>query len=798
MPHRSRRLVLLALLGLPLAALPSSAAALEFSPPTAAPLPGTPTDAVVTDADLDGDLDVAVGTDSATLRRLALLLNDGSGSFTETAEVPLAEAPGRVAAGDIRGDGRPELFVTLPGSGGVDWWTYVGMSSFVGGGLSLSGTHPGAVGIGDFSGDGLVDAVVADDAAPGSVRLLRGDGSSLLPAPPAFPVGDYPGSIAVADFDEDGRPDFATADTGSNTVTVALAALGNFTPAPGSPHFVGALPNAIATADFDGDGHADLATANRGSNTIAVLLGDGDGGFADAAGSPLAVGTQPESLATGDFNGDGRVDLATVTGGLRVAVLLGDGDGGFAPAVGSPYAVSGFPTGVVAGDLDDDGLDDLVALRGSGDALATLRNASAKPASTAPPLVSGSARVGETLTCADGGWSGSAPLAFTRAWLRDGAPIAGASGATHVVTADDLGASLRCAVTVSNELGATSAESAAFDVPAPPAVALGAASTVTSDSVTVEGLVTPSLAPATWHVEYSPTDAYGATTAAETLPAGRAPQAVSATIAGLQPRTTYHLRLVATNAAGTTASGDMTVTTADAPAPPGDGRGGGTGGGGTGGGGPAPGGDAAPAPAAVRITARPPALGRGRDVALAFAADGAAGFECRLDRGPWIACASPFALRGLDAGDHAVAVRAVGRDGARGAATTVSFQVNPYPPGLTIGRTALRADGGVAALPLACSRREGEGRGACVGTIALRPARGGAVLARGAFRVRAGASGRVRLRLTAAGRRALRAEGARLPVRIAIRARDLAGNRRTLTVRGTLTPLSARATRSPR
>src|SRR5438132_995870 len=71
---------------------------------------------------------------------------------------------------------------------------------------------------------------------------------------------------------------------------------------------VGTTPESLAAGDFNGDGRQDLAVANAGSNTVTVLLGTGNGTFTQATGSPITVGTTPESVALGDLNGDGKPD----------------------------------------------------------------------------------------------------------------------------------------------------------------------------------------------------------------------------------------------------------------------------------------------------------------------------------------------------------------------------------------------------------------------------------------------------------------------------------------------------------
>ena len=103
-------------------------------------------------------------------------------------------------------------------------------------------------------------------------------------------------------------------------------------------HFaVGSAPGSVLVEDLNGDGRLDLVVANEKSNDVSVLLDDGKGGFSPSRGSPFRAGRNPNDLASGDFDGDGRVDLAIANHETQhVTVLLGDGRGAFAPAPSSP------------------------------------------------------------------------------------------------------------------------------------------------------------------------------------------------------------------------------------------------------------------------------------------------------------------------------------------------------------------------------------------------------------------------------------------------------------------------------
>jgi len=233
--------------------------------------------------------------------------------------------------------------------------------------------------VGDFNGDGLQDLALVD-AANDTLSVLLGNGrGGFVAAPgPGTAVGNV-SHVAVGDFSGDGKLDLAYANANNDTVSVFLGnGDGTFTPAPGPPITVGAFPSDIVAGDFTGNGKLDLVVANEMSGDLTVLLGNGNGTFTAAPGSPVAIDGQPVRLAVGDFNGDGKLDLAVAL--LKdnsgdpdaVEVLSGNGDGTFT-AAGAPISLPGSSISAIGvGDFTGDGKLDIAACDAGGDDVSVL------------------------------------------------------------------------------------------------------------------------------------------------------------------------------------------------------------------------------------------------------------------------------------------------------------------------------------------------------------------------------------------------------------------------------------------
>ena len=321
------------------------------------------------DVDGDGKLDVAVANFNANT--VSLLRGNGDGTLQTAASFAAGQGPSSVALADVDGDGRLDLAVSNYKTHVVSLLNGNGDGTFDAPVAYGVGTSPTSVAAGDLNADGKADLVTTNSES-GNLSFLLNTGTGTFGTAIPFVVGYYyypgePAHAAVGDLNNDGRLDIAVANPGyggfivvRNVGDCALNC-GTF----GSPvaYSAGTTPRAVAAGDFNADGRLDLASVNAGSNSISISIGGNNGTF--SAGVTVAAGTNPHGIAAGDFNRDGKLDLAAGSADTaEVVVLSGNGDGTFQNAVA--FATSSTPRSVAAGDFNRDGkLDLAVGARGS-------------------------------------------------------------------------------------------------------------------------------------------------------------------------------------------------------------------------------------------------------------------------------------------------------------------------------------------------------------------------------------------------------------------------------------------------
>ncbi len=353
-----------------------------FASPTSisvGPTTGTGANAIIAaDIESNGNLDLITGN---TLQNtVAVLINNGKGTFQPVQDYSLPNGPAYLAIGDFNRDGKPDLAVTQTTASTVSVLINNTLPTPVPGGRNFAapdnlanghGNMAVGVAVADFNHDGAPD-IAASYLADNAVRVVTGKGNGTFNTASVYPVGQQPYWVAAGDLNNDGYADLVTANTSLSSPTGTVSVLMNRADGSGTfnaaaTYAVGRLPYQVAIGDLNGDGIPDLAVTNYGDNTVSLLYGQSSGTF--TTGQTLKTCTNPYGVAIADFRHTGQHDVAvTCFGSAQMEVFLNSSP--MLPQNPAPpqatfqspeiFSTGVNPTSLVVADFNRDGNLDIV------------------------------------------------------------------------------------------------------------------------------------------------------------------------------------------------------------------------------------------------------------------------------------------------------------------------------------------------------------------------------------------------------------------------------------------------------
>ncbi len=326
----------------------------------------------VATADFDGDGNTDVASMNYSDDNITIFNNTGNLRFlslTLNVRLNTDENPAAITVADIDGDGKKDIIITEDISRKIAIYRNTstpGNFSFEDKKEYGTFTYPVNVAAGDIDGDGKPDLLVTNNQDQ-TVSVFRNTTTGniiSLAAPVNFSTGEAPYGIAAQDVDGDGKADMIVGNQYSNSVSVFLntSTVQNIAFAAKTDFTTGSQPYGIGVADVDGDGKADIITANLDTTTISVLRNTSSvGNTTFAAKEDVDIKGGANAVAVGDIDGDGKPDIAVSNSSVYMAVIKNTSTAGllsFQPVV--QYQLNGSANCIALADINRDGTPDII------------------------------------------------------------------------------------------------------------------------------------------------------------------------------------------------------------------------------------------------------------------------------------------------------------------------------------------------------------------------------------------------------------------------------------------------------
>ena len=331
-------------------------------------------------ADLNNDTHLDIAVIYSDQNNIAVFFGYGNESISRSQLYSTGKnsQPIFIAIADFNNDQKADMTVVNNRSNSVMLLLGYGNGSFANPVAYSTGprSNPYSIGIGDFNNDNQLDIAIANHENNnikifnsqsteklgkanlfGTDNSFSSNGISLISTGP----DSNPCSLATGDFNGDNQLDIAVTNCRSNNLGISLGyGDGEFSLQTTYPTGTNSKPNAIVVNDLNNDGALDIAVCNLDADNIGIFLGNGNGQFSNQKTFSTGVGSGPYSIASGDFDGDGRADIAVVNWNVStLGIFLGYGNGEFSSQIVYSTGSNSHSFSLVIADFNKDNRQDI-------------------------------------------------------------------------------------------------------------------------------------------------------------------------------------------------------------------------------------------------------------------------------------------------------------------------------------------------------------------------------------------------------------------------------------------------------